>query len=303
MDHKRRRHLTNPGEALLLATSAMDQAVRYKAWRDETGLPLDRIRAGTLCVVPLPVYRPVSGGARQFAEVRPEALWHPLFWLPPRLARRYNLPAGNGGFEVEGDQLWSIRVGLEMSTSGIYTPEEGWIDVMSLIGLDVENEVDLARIEEWLTGQPDELLDSVSLEELLHVEADPDWSLTSAIALQKHLVEAQWALLADSLVGMIWDAADTPGTTLTELAGAVGITASLAGVQLGSVPVDNEEAPRAFWDRIRANATGKEWNNREMFLEGPYKEAEQWLSLTRDTYWGVLDEITEQLLTIAGRAA
>lgn len=303
MDSKRRRHLTNPGEALLLATSAMDQAVRYKSWRDETGLPLDRIRAGTLCTVPLPVYRPVPDGVRQFAEVRPEAMWHPLFWLPPRLARRYNLPDGNGGFEVEGDQLWSIRVGLEMSTSGIYTPDEGWIDVMSLIGLDIEDDVDLARIEEWLSGQPDELLDTVTLEELLHIEADPDWSLTSAIALQRHLVEGQWALLADSLLGMLWDASDTPGTTLEELAAAVGITASLAGVQLGSVPVDDEEPPRAFWDRIRANATVREWNNRELFLEGPYKEAEDWLSVTRDTYWGVLDEITQELLTIAGRAA
>lgn len=303
MDTKRRRHLTNPGEALLLATSAMDQAVRYTSWRDETGLPLDRIRAGTLCAVPLPVYRSVPEGSRQFAEVRPEALWHPLFWLPPRLARRYNLPDGKGGFEVEDDQLWSVRVGLEMSTSGIYTPEEGWIDVMALIGLDIENEVDLARIEEWLSGQPDDLLDTVTLEELLHIEADPDWSLTSAIALRSHLVEAQWALLADSLLGMIWEAADAPGTNLQELAGAVGIAASLAGVQLSGVPVDDEEPPRVFWDRIRANATGKEWNNRELFLEGPYKEAENWLTLTRESHWGVLDEITQELLKIAGRAA
>lgn len=301
MAQKRRRHLTNHGESLLLATSSIDQAVRYTQWQAETGLSEDRIRTGTLSAVPLPVYRSVPEGGRQFPEVKPEALWHPLFWLPPRLSSRYNLPDGQGGFVVESDLLWSIRVALEMSTSGLYSPEEGWIDVLALVGLDTENEVDMAQVEDWLHGHPDDLLDSLSLQEMLHVDKDPDWSLTSAVAMQGHLVQAQWALLANSLLSMLWDAADTEGVSLEELLSATSIAASLASVQLASVPVDDEEPAEAFWERIRQN-TGKAWTNRELFLEGPYDEAVNWLTLSRDTYWNVLDEVTAEMSKIASAA-
>lgn len=296
MEAKRRRHLTNEGEPLIVANDAMAPVTRYAQWRDETGLGDDRIINGTLCVVPLPKYISLAEGTRQFAGVKPESLWHPLFWLPPRLTKRYNMPNGTGGFEPESDELWGLRIGLEMTTSGLYRPDDGWVDVMSLIGLDVENDVDLARLEEWLAGEPDDLLDTVDLEPLLYKGDGDDAMLISAVGMLEILTEQQWAMVANSMLMMLWEAADTDGVALAHLVDTSILVATLARTQLAEVPVDSHEEPAPdFWERVRADMR-KEWTNREAFIQGPFKQAEDWLELTRDTYWEASKEITEELL-------
>ena len=294
MDIKRRRMLTEPGDTLLLSKSSTDTAFRFTEWQEMTGLSPSRFTADPICSVPLPTYTEVAPGTRQFSTVKPEAMWHPLFWLPPRLAGRYNLPSGpDGALEVESTTMWSIRVALELAASGLYDSEEGWIDILATVGIDVENEVDLARIEEWQAGGVDDLLDSIDLDLYLKLESNPNWALQSAMALTEPATYAQWAILADSLMEIVQDAYD-PGadTPLHEVRGTIAIAASLAGIQLGGVPTDDDEESAAdFWGRIELDARDGSYGTAQQFLAGPATEALEWLTLTRDTYWESVEEL------------
>lgn len=296
MEAIRRRHLTDPNEPLTINTDALATVDRVSKWREETNLPDERIITGTLCVVPLPLYVAVPEGARQFPEVKPEALWHPLFWLPPRLARRYNMPDGKGGYAPETDQLWGLRIALEMVASGLYTPEGGWVDLMAQVGLDTTNDVDLARLEEWQAGAPDELLDSIDLEPLMYKGDGPDAVLTSSVGMLEPLTEQQWAMVSNNLLMTLWDAADDPQVSFEQLVDTTILVATLALSSLIDVPTDeDEEGTVDFWERILTRARGA-WPSREAFIAGPFKEAEDWLSLTRDTYWDASKELTEMVM-------
>lgn len=294
METRRRHLLTEPGNTLLLAESAIDNAYRFTDWVEATGLDSSRTVVGGMCSVPLPVYTATAPGRRQFSEVRPEMMWHPLFWLPARLAYRYDgLPIGEGGApEFEPVDLWSIRVGLELSVSGLYDPEEGWIDILSTVGLDVEDPADVARVAAWQAGAPDELLDNISLDSYLHIQRDPNWALEMGLILREPLRRAQWALLADSLIDMIMEATDpaaaATGDSLRETA---RVCASLAGLQLGDVPTHGHESSEAFWLRIEDQAARGVFPDRQSFIDGPIREADDRLTQIRDGYWASLDEL------------
>lgn len=293
MDIKRRRMLTEPGDTLLLSKSSMDTAFRFTEWQEITGLAPTRFTADPICSVPLPIYTQVAPGTRQFSTVKPEAMWHPLFWLPPRLAGRYNLPSGpDGALEVESTTMWSIRVALELTASGLYSIEDGWIDILATVGIDVENEVDLARIEEWQAGGVDDLLDSIDLDLYLKLETNPNWALQSAMALVEPATRAQWAILADSLMEMVLDSYDPEANTpLEEVRDTLAVAASLAGVQLEDVPTDDEEPAEEFWARIELEARDGNYSTSQQFLAGPATEALGWLTLTRDTYWESVEDL------------
>lgn len=293
MDIKRRRMLTEPGDTLLLSKSSMDTALRFTEWQEITGLTPNRFTADPVCSVPLPIYTQVAPGTRQFASVRPEAMWNPLFWLPPRLAGRYNLPTGpDGALEVESTTMWSIRIALELTASGLYNIEDGWLDVLATVGIDVENEVDLARVEEWQSGGVDDLLDSIDLDLYLKLENNPNWALQSAIALAEPATNAQWAILADSLMEMVIDSYDPElDTPLSEVRDTIAVVASLAGVQLQEVPTDDEEPADDFWARVELDARDGVYTTVQDFLAGPATEALGWLTLTRDTYWESVESL------------
>lgn len=294
MDVKRRRMLTEPGDTLLLSKSSMDTAYRFSEWQEITGLTPNRFTADPVCSVPLPIYTQVAPGTRQFANVRPEVLWHPLFWLPPRLAGRYNLPSGSdGALTVESTTMWSIRVALELTASGLYSIEDGWIDVLATVGIDVDNEADLARVQEWQAGGVDDLLDSIDLDLYLKLEKTPNWALQSAMALVDPATHAQWAILADSLMEILTESYDPElDTPLQEVRDTVAVAASLAGVQLDEIPTDaNEETAAEFWERIELEARIGSYANVQEFLSGPASQALNWLTLTRDTYWESVEDL------------
>lgn len=293
MDIKRRRMLTEPGDTLLLSKSSMDTAFRFTEWLEATGLTPNRFTADPICSVPLPIYTQVAPGTRQFASVKTEVMWHPLFWLPPRLAGRYNLPSGpDGADEMESTTMWSIRVALELTASGLYSIEDGWLDVLATVGIDVENEVDLARVEEWQAGGVDDLLDSIDLDLYLKLETNPNWALQSAMALVEPATRAQWAILADSLMEMVSDSYDADlDTPLQDVRDTIAVVASLAGVQLQDVPTDDEEPAEEFWARIELESRDADYSSVQKFLAGPATEALGWLALTRDTYWESVEDL------------
>ncbi|QOD05882.1 hypothetical protein [Pseudarthrobacter sp. BIM B-2242] len=291
MELRRRPFLTDPGETLLLSESALDSALRLADWREATGLDLNRIVLDGLTAVPLPLYMATPPGPRQFSEVTPSMLWHPLFWLPPRLANRYaGLPTGEGGApEVESNELWSIRVGLELAISGLYSEEEGWLDILSTLDIDVDDPADVARIAAWQAGSPDEVLDNIDLDQYLHLQGNPNWALESALSLLEPFTEAQWALRANSLIDMILEVTDpTARSGAKELRDTIGVAATLAGVQFAGLP---DEDAAGFWAQIEDQAKNGLFPNQGSFMSGPVLEANSWLHRVRDAYWGTLDEL------------
>lgn len=298
MEIKRRQLLTNKDEGLLLSTSSPEVMYRYTEWQAMTGLDGSLISAEPVCAVPLPIYAAEFEGPRRFSQVPPELLWHPLFWLPARLANRYNLPTGpDGAKEVESAAVWSTRVALELSASGLYDADEGWLDILATVGIDVDNEADVARIAEWQAGYPDEDLDSIDLDLHLKLGEDPNWALTSAVLMKDTLAQAQWAFLADSLFGLLLDAGDpTEGGTLEQLRETLKVAANLAEVQLTDVPVvDGSEPAAVFWERIADEAADPDYTDAASFLDGPVAEATNWLAAVRDEYWGRIADLNSAL--------
>jgi hypothetical protein len=213
MDAVRRPSLLEAGEPLLLARSTIETAVRWRTFAEEFGVPTEAVLSSTLCSMPLPLYNfgtdELGRPRRRWAGTRPEAMWHPLMWLPPRVAGRYTLSdSATGSQTLEDDDLWAIRIAFEMTASGLYDPETGtWVDILSTVGLDVEDELDLARIEDWLLGESDEILDSIDLS--LYLDIEPrEWALESALAIRPDLKAASWALIADDLLETADDSTD-----------------------------------------------------------------------------------------------
>lgn len=291
MDIKRRQLLVEPGEGLLLVTSSLSAATRLADWSMLTGLNPSQSIFGELCAMPLPIYTSVPPDGRQFAEVKPEVMWHPLFWLPKRIAGRYNLPTGpNGELEPETNSVWSIRVALELTASGLYSQDEGWMDVLGTAGIDVDNEADLERIRKWQGGSRDTLLDAIDLAPYLHLDENPSWALQSALVLEEPATQAQWAIYADSLLEMLWEAGQDPAGPLADHRSAVRVVAELAGVQLADIPAQGHSAAD-FWKAVSTELHLGKYDTKPALVEGPVAAAEQWLLMTRDTYWGSVTDL------------
>ncbi|MBD8000172.1 hypothetical protein [Oerskovia gallyi] len=213
MEHRRRALDVGPGEHLLLPASALDTAGRLHLWRAFTGLYDGELLLSPLTASPLPMPWTVPAGHRRWPGLRPAAMWHPLLWLPARLRSPITLRDPMTG-ETWGETYdeWATRVALEMTESGpvsidgerwvllhdphhgrhvraldpgdedlvpLYDPTTGtWLDVLSTVGLDVDDPADLARVERWLAGEPDEVLDAVDLDVFLQAAGrDPAWAL------------------------------------------------------------------------------------------------------------------------------
>ena len=63
----------------------------------------------------------------------------------------------------EPDDIWCLRVCLELQAAGLYDTDTGtWIDA-SLAGLNGNDPDTAARVDRWLAGAPDSLLDRLDL--------------------------------------------------------------------------------------------------------------------------------------------
>lgn len=294
MDAKRRLMLTEPGDTLLLSKSSFEALRRFSDWQELTGMAPTDFTSDTLCSVPLPIYTELSPGERRFSAVTTAAMWHPLFWLPPRVSGEYRLKTGpNGELEPESIALRSVRIALEMTASGLYDPETGtWVDILATVGIDLDNPLDHARVAEWQAGGVDDTLDSIDLDEFLTVKSNPNWAIENSLLLLETFTRAQWAILADSLIELIDEAAHPENGSpadLESVRNATAMAAFLASVHLDAVPTDDED-PADFWDRLEDDARNGVYGDVAAFLAGPVENANGWLYLTRETYWGAIDE-------------
>ena len=221
---RRRPFLLEPGDTLLLEPDPIRVMVNFGRFVEETGVPADVLRSSRLTALPLP-----TGKIRDCPGVRPEMAWLPLLWLPPHLARQKTYAvgedglahtvssAGAGGREVyeESEEEWAVRVALELSAAGFYDATTGtFLDVMDLVGIDIDVPAGLGRVREWLAGGPDDDLDllatGLELEGHLRSTSEPDWALNEAIVNREHLVHCAYAAGTEALVD-----------TLDELSGAL----------------------------------------------------------------------------------
>lgn len=198
---RRRRSMLERGESLLLPMSALDVALRNTDFIRATGLARDLVLCTPHVAVPLPLYD-ADGRLAARASIASSELWHPLFWLPVEVAGRYVLEQEDGTTAIEPDEVWAVRVALQVSVSGLYDVESGtWCDVLVDRGLDVTDDAVLARIRRWQTGERDDVLDEIELGDVLQVPGeDPHWAIQSALALMDDLAPAAIAMLADHLI-------------------------------------------------------------------------------------------------------
>lgn len=208
MIEARRRGIFHvPGEPLVVSSSPIECMERFAAMSEFTGLGPEMLLSTPLITTPLPRYPAEWGeGHRRWPGTRPEAMWHPLMWLPRRVAHRYTLVSnspetGDGGQRrLEGDDAWALRVCLELAAAGLYDEETGeWLDVLSGAGLDVDDDADLARVQEWLDGADDPVLDGIDLAPLL-LRDPADWAVAEAAAWMPTMRVMVWGTHADALV-------------------------------------------------------------------------------------------------------
>lgn len=231
--------MTEPGEPLEVASSTLRSAARYRTWAADTGIGAEWLTPQPLCCVPLPVY-PAGwpAGRRRWPGLRPAMMWHPLLWLPERLATRYALLDDAGGRSAEPDDVWALRVCLEVQASGLYDADTGsWLDVLSLAGLDGDDPDTATRVAAWLNGRPDPVLDGLDLTEHVDRPSDPDWAVFAAIAELPALQVISWAVTALDLLEACEELTETGGDTGRVRRAAAAI-AALAGTNLRGLPDD-----------------------------------------------------------------
>lgn len=284
MEFRRRQFLTSPGESLLLPLQAMNIADRLSRWTKYSILPKEAIISSPLVAVPLATRAP---GSRWPATTEAAAFWHPLLWLPPRLAA----PA-----EGELINVWAVRIALELTVTGLYDVESGtWLDILSTVGLDADDEIVQARITEWLDGAPDAELDSIDLSAGLDDPDEIDWSRAQAEELLALLVPASWAVLSNDLITMASDALSDEELDAETLAMDTRTIIFLAQGAIGDGPigVEGEEPTADLWARVLDDLPN--WPQRDLteIIDGPLDALIESLYTIRNDYWVFVEALWE----------
>lgn len=290
----RRRAYQVPGENLLLDENILAAPARAREFSEFAGIELRDLVVSPLAAAAVPIYNFAASpegdtGLRRWPHTRPEAMWHPLMWLPPRLASRYRYKDRENNTVFESDDQWAARVVMELTAAGLYDPDTGeWVDVLATAGVDVEDDMDLARIEDWLDGEPDDVLDEISLDDVTRQD-DETWALVSILVLEDVLWQASWAMIANSLIDLI----DMAFLLDPERVMKAARTASSLGLSLlGKATSESYEVPPAkvFGDLlIRVGAMSHDDNNAGRSVN----EILDMLYLVREVHWPALEALHE----------
>lgn len=167
--------LTQPGESLLGAVPPQEAEYRFREFTEVTGVPANSVVVSFLIGIPLPLYPGEwAEGQRRWYGTKPEAMRNPLMWLPDRVAGRYAIEDSEGNTEMETLDEWAVRVALELMASDLYDDESGeWVDILAEHGLDADQPDVLARVQHWLDGGADSVLDSIDLTDAMTVVRAP----------------------------------------------------------------------------------------------------------------------------------
>lgn len=320
--------LQSVGEPLLVTASPIEEIERLDAFIQLSGLTQDDLIATPIVTTPIPLYPPdydqpgcfgegPGGARRRWAGVKPDAMWHPLMWLPPRVALRYMVatlnPDVEGGEElvVESDDAWAVRVCMEVAAVGLYNSDTGeWLDVLSMVGIDTDKQLDLDRVQRWLDGAPDTDLDGIDLTPLLDDAEDIDWAFSEANLWMESLQMMMWATHSESLLesARMLHAGCTRGVSPDDDPDAFDVLAPEDGVL---VPIDINRAlnsaesiamfgwssfggiapeERLWWDWIIGELREGPIDSPEDLASGPLAEILDHLSSIRDDLVPALED-------------
>lgn len=317
----RRPFLLHPGQSLIAAGDPIQAALDYQVSAEALGISPDHLMASRMTAVAIPENsgRPANRSRRRWEGTRPEMMWLPLLWLPHRLASRYRFQVVDGevfaidpsspraenvltkpavGFEVytETQDLWALRVALEIEASGVYDTDTGtWFDVLAYIGINVDTPNHLARVQRWLDGADDndlDLLDTgLELDRLITDQRDPTWALSSALSMHQSMLEGVWARGADSLLGMTDDlAVSIMSGEVTKVAQAKSILSTVCMLAASwmqwyqSRPSDAKSAESLWWHE-KATAISKFRGSLDDLSIGPMKAIALRLQVIREDCW------------------
>lgn len=254
----RRTSFTEPGEPLAVSPSPVQSALRFGSWVEMVGCTEDDALVTPMSSVPLPLYQQDWGhGKHRWPGTRPEAMWHPLLWLPPHLAGRYSMTAADGSTMIESDDLWAVRLAYEMTYSGLYDEDTAtWTDVLSLVDIDIDTPEGVDRVGRWLNGSRDADLDKLDLSpifaELNRQQDDADWAIRLAQSEMDSLRVIAWSSAAGSLLDHCEDIAEE-SKSLEDTKQGVGLLAAMAALsfaQLPGGPRDGASGEAAWWARL-----------------------------------------------------
>lgn len=294
MEPRYRPYLTEPGETLLLAQSPLLSTTRFAQFLEESKLPMNRIVSSKMSSVPIPLYvnTDTMPNGRQF-PIGTEAslLWHPLFWLPASLANHLSFRDASGNVNVETDDQWAARVALTLSTSGVYDADNGtWLDMLSVVGLDIEDEMTIDRLSEWLEGSDDPDIDRIDLTPFIDLPDQPHWAFRSVQAIFSELEQSSYALLTNGtleVIDLIVEGNESVEGLSEEFADAVeSLTLVMDGL---SFDFDGEDFYEISEDVLQtAREYEGDWNS---FVNGTIAYYRQVLSAVRQTFWPVVEAL------------
>lgn len=181
------------GLGLLECPSTVGVIEGFNEFIEGTGLPANRIVSRAEFSTPIPIF---DSADPRWAGVKPDAMWHPFFWLPAGVRDRIVVETANGPLQ-EPSYFWGVRLCLALAESGLYDPSEGWVDILAEHGIDVSTEQGRSRVQRWQQGEPDGMIDSIDISPLFETEVD--WSEVSD-TLAPILTEASWYIVADELL-------------------------------------------------------------------------------------------------------
>lgn len=290
MSAVRRRILTNPHESLLLCHSVIDLSARFAEFADLSGVPDDAIVSNALSAVPIPDYRKIEPGRRRWVGTRPEFMWHPLMWLPERLATRMALTLPDGTKIREIEPVYTLRVIAELSASNLYDSESGtWADVLSIVGLDITDPSVQDRVAAWLDGGADDVLDAIDLTDVL-LNDDPDWAFNLAVDLVLPSRYASWAVMANDMTEVLNMAADGDAEDIQNAVSAIYYSGE---AEMRSVPHAGQPNSDAFWTEL-GRAVEDAPADQLVALHVP--RLLEYLEGVRDEYWSHYESLPSILL-------
>lgn len=210
-----------------------------------SSLPHSRIMQGTMVPLALPIHE-----RERWADVDPEALRCPLFWIPQdKLSRRQLIAQGEDGEQLEtgeDDDLRALRLALELTQCGLYSAEGGWVDLLMSVGVDVLTDQGRERVRAWQDGGADEALQSLSTATytgpMEEDEDDREWAFAVACQLYPLWRNSCWADLSfwmvSGLIAQVPEDADAEAVFARRLHSI----ASLAMILLEQCPEVDQQA-------------------------------------------------------------
>lgn len=304
-DARRRPLLIEPGEPLLLSRNALDVLVRRTGWIEATGIDEAHTFSTPALCIPLPLYEAnwPERGLRRWAGTRASAMWHPLMWLPRSLSHRGTIRTveedGTTIETVEPLDVWALRVALELFVSGMYDiTTGGWVDILATVDLDIDDPADEARVQRWLEGFPDPVLDDVDLSPWFHNADNENWALQAALDLRDFIIPASWAAAADSL----YEYLDTLYSTEGELDDAefnrrVEFLVAAGASLLGDTPIaETPDHPafadsRSFWADVTAQVERVGRRDTLLSAGGVLEVVGDHLYETREDHWPAVEHL------------